>query len=249
MGTSTIARDEILQHVTTTMNNLVRTRQVRGSLFCNLPLLYPDGSFVTVKIDPVAHRFRVSDAGFAYREVEDVDAARSFKRTAEKFAEEAGVEVGDREVFVLVSDNQLERAVCDVAEVSWRIADQICNRAFDEDETVLADELNARLVKIFGSSSVQNPKIVLGASTTEWPVSAVVSFMGHAAIFQAVSNHAGSIYKASTAFRDLAILDPAPRLIAFVRDKKALGTKLALLAPGKIIEESQADEILKRAAA
>ena len=231
------------------ISELVRVQMVNGSYFVNLPILYPDGSFVTIKIDPQGHGFRISDGGFAYREAEDVGAARSFKRTAKRFAEEYETDVGDQAIFVDVSDDQIERAICDVAAVSWRVADHICSRAFDEDEAALADELSARLVKIFGEESVQGGKSIRGVSTNEWPVSAVVTSHGHSTVFQAVSNHAGSIYKASTAFRDLAGLNHAPRLVAFVRNKKTLGAKISLLAPGKVIEEAQPDYAIEKVAA
>jgi len=68
-------------------------------------------------------------------------------------------------------------------------------------------------------------------------------------VFQAVSPYANSIYKASTAFRDLGALDHPPKLIAVVRDKLALGNKLALLAPGRVIEQQQGDDLFQKVAA
>ncbi len=194
-----------------TVAELVRAKRINGSFFVNFPMLYPDGSFVTVRIDQAPGGLRVSDHGFAYREADDVGFARSFKRTANKIAEGTSVSVGDRIIFAIATPDQLHRAICEVAEVSWKVAEFICLRAFDEDEEVLSDELNERLVRVFGEPNVSGETQILGASTTEWNVSSVVNAGGHRAVFQAVSPYANSIYKASTAFRDLAALDTPPR--------------------------------------
>ena len=69
-------------------------------------------------------------------------------------------------------------------------------------------------------------------------------------MFHAVSNHPNAVFKTSTAFHDLANLDNAPKLVAVVRDKAALGSRLALLAQaGRVIEGEQPDEVYLRAVA
>jgi hypothetical protein len=240
---------EVELAVRETVDGLVRAKRVNGSFFVNLPILYPDGSFVTVKIDQVVGGLRVSDHGFAYREAEDVGAGRSFKRIANKYSEESAVCIGDRMIFRDVPIDQLHAAICEVAEISWKVADDICVRAFDEDEKALSNELNERLIKVFGAANVKEETNILGASTTPWSVSSVVRTNGHEAVFQAVSQHANSIYKASTAFRDLAALERPPRLVAVVRSKASLGNKLALLAPGRVVEQAQEDASFIKAAA
>lgn len=240
---------EIEAVVRSALADLVRVKRVNGGFFVNLPMLYPDGSCVTIRIDQIASGLRVSDNGFAYREADDVGHARSFRRTARSVAESKAVEVSDRMIYSDVSQEELFGAICEVAEVSWRVADHICERAFDEDEVVLSEELNDKLVKLFGEPNVSIDTQLLGASTTEWKVSSIVNSGGHKTVFQAVTPFANSIYKASTAFRDLAALDTPPKLIAVVRSKAALGNKLALLAPSRILEQSQADESFFKAAA
>lgn len=237
------------QAVEAAVRDLVRARRANGALYVNLPMLYPDGSFVTVRIDHSASGVRVSDAGFAYREADDVGAARSFRRTANRLVEETDVQVGDRLLFMDASIGTLERAICDVAEVSWRVANVISARALEEEDVALSEELSVRLRAIFGDANVVAGADIVGSSTTVWPVTALVTVDGSPIVFQAVSDHANSINRASTAFRDLSTLDKAPRLVAFVRSKAALGSKLALLAPGKIVEEGQGNDNLARAAA
>src|SRR3546814_17256881 len=71
---------------------LVEFRQVGASSYINMPLLYPDGSCVTLRIDRLSDRFRVSDNGFAYREIEDLGAERSFAGTARSEERRVGKE-------------------------------------------------------------------------------------------------------------------------------------------------------------
>jgi hypothetical protein len=48
-----------------------------------MPLLYPDGSFVTLKLDQAHGGIRVSDNGFAFRELEDTCASgKGYRRRA-----------------------------------------------------------------------------------------------------------------------------------------------------------------------
>ena len=63
--------------------SLVSAEHWADSSFVRLPLVYPGGSLVTVKIDPLgANRYRVSDAGFGFREIEEIGAQRSYARVA-----------------------------------------------------------------------------------------------------------------------------------------------------------------------
>jgi hypothetical protein len=228
---------------------LVRHSRIDRSHFVNLPILYPDGSYVTVRIEDVKSGVRISDAGFAFRQADDIGASRSFKRTAKKIAEAADVEMTGNVLFVETSINELERAVLDVAETSRRAAAKIWQKYFDEDDGGLSDELKERLAKVFGPSAVEEDTNILGSSTTNWDVSAIVKFPSHTAVFQSVTVHSNSVNKASTVFHDIAALERPPRLIAVVRNKAEFGTKLALLAPARVIETDQADEIFMKAAA
>ena len=137
----------------------------------------------------------------------------------------------------------------DVAETSRRVAAKIWQRFIDEEDAELTGELREKLIKVFGSAKVEEDKVIIGESTSPWEVSAVVTYKHHVAVFQSVSSHSNSIYKASTAFHDLSRLENPPRLIAVVRNKQLLGPKLALLAPGKVLESTQEDNLFERAAA
>ena len=69
-------------------------------------------------------------------------------------------------------------------------------------------------------------------------------------VFQAVSNHANSINRASTAFHDIAELPNPPARVAVVKDREEMGVNLRVLSQaGRVIQGDQPDEIYKKAAA
>jgi hypothetical protein len=232
--------------------SLISVHHFGHSSSLNLPLLYPDGSAVTLKIDPVGgNGTRVSDGGLSYRELEAIGAETSFPNTAQTVADEMGLLTNRRLIYVDTDTDGLFRAICDVAVASWRVVDTIYRRVASREETDIEDVLRERLVHIFGQKRVlKHGQKIVGASSSDWEVSAVVRTNGHDAIFQAVGAHPNSIYRATSAFHDLAALAKPPTLVAVVRDKNALGPRLGLLSQvGKVIEDRQPDSTFQRAAA
>lgn len=239
----------VAEEVEAAVSELVSTWCSGGSSFVNLPLLYPDGSFVTVKLDRSPGGIRVSDNGFAYRELEAIGASRSFARTAATVAEALDLQIDRRSVYTEVPREQLVRAICDVSLASWQIADRVYARVADADEAEIEDYLRDRLAKVFGPALKGTDQKIVGPSTTEWEVSAIVEKGGKRTIFHAVANHANSVFKTSAAFHDLERLEKPPNLVSVVRSKSALGSKFNILAQaGKVIEEEQPDEVYWRAA-
>lgn len=231
-------------------SSLVKARYLGGSTFINLPLIYPGGEFVTVKIDRHPNGVRVSDNGFAYRELESFGVQRSFANTAATIAEAETLEVNRRAIFVDVPIDQLERAICDVAIASWQVADRVIGRAADEEEAAIQEYLGERLVAIFGVAHVNAEQAKIKGQFAEWDVSAVVQTKKHLTVFHAVSNHPNSVFKTSTCFHDLAALEKPPHLVSVVRNKAALGPRYGLLSQaGRVIEEEQPDDVYLRAAA
>ena len=53
---------------------LVSCRNWGDASFISLPMVYPSGSFVTVRMTHISGGIRVSDSGFAYREAESFGA-------------------------------------------------------------------------------------------------------------------------------------------------------------------------------
>ena len=120
------------------VRDLVRVSNWGNSSFVNLPLIYPDGSSVTVKLDIVQAGqrvdevgVRVSDHGFAYRLLEQIGAQRSFGRTAGGVAEREELTVDKRSIYVDVPFDAVERAICDVAAASWSVVDRVYSKLSD----------------------------------------------------------------------------------------------------------------------
>jgi hypothetical protein len=240
---------EVSKAVEATARQLVALHQIGDSSFLNLPLLYPGGSSVTLKISPIIGGVRVSDGGFAYREIESIGAESSYPGTAQRVAEEMGIEYGRHVVFVDTNSDGLFGAICDVAAATWRIADSVYRKMADRDEVEIEDHLRVRLAAVFGDHRIKPEHKLKGASSSEWDVSAIVQVNGHSAVFQAVGVHPNSIYKATSAFHDLAALERPPTLVAVVRDKVALGSRIGLLSQvGRVIEDRQGDAVFQRAA-
>jgi hypothetical protein len=250
MTTRTMMPDEIEREVDAVARDLVRLQRVNGSTFINLPLLYPDGSSVTVRVDATAKGLRVSDNGFAFRDADDMGASRSFGQNKKAVAEEFGVQFAQKLIFTETAADGLFDAVCDVAAASWQIASRVFSRLPDEGEVALEEELAERLAGLFGPAHVEKNKQLHGASSVAWPVSALVSFPDHKTIFQAVGDNANSVNRSATAFRDLSLLPKPPRIVAVVRDLAALGARASLLtqASARIVEQASPDGRWKAAA-
>lgn len=236
--------------VEATVHGLVGHRQWGQTIYVSLPLIFPGGSQATVRVTPSREGFRIDDGGFAYRELEAISAERSFARTAGKIAERENLEVNRRVIFTSVDEDGLGRAMCDVAMASFAVADQVYRKLAEHEDDEIEDYLQERLVAVFGKAAILPPRKIRGYSSLEWEVSAQVKIDGHDAVFQAVGSHANSIYRARSAFGDLAELPSPPRLVAVVKDKQALGAKLTLLSQSaRVIESAQADEAYWKAAA
>lgn len=228
---------------------LVSCKSWGDASFISLPLVYPGGAFVTVRLTFASGGIRVSDAGFAYREADSFGAGRSFSRTAKTIAEMHDVLVGSRTIYVDVPANEVERAIFDVSATSHAVAERIVSRISDDGAVSISDELHERLDNLF-PQSVDYESTVTGASLTEWDVSAVTKLESKAAVFQIVANYPVAVFRASTAFHDIGALDNPPTLISVVVSKNAMGKNYGLLAQaGRVIEIGQGDDVYRRAAA
>lgn len=230
--------------------DLVSVSHWGDSSYVNLPMFMPSGSPVTVRVIGTGNAFKLDDGGFAYREAEAVGAERAFGRTAAKFAQSEGLTVGKRTIRTDASPNDLQRAICDVAAASYSTAHDISRRISEEGIDEIQDFLRERLETAFGGVRIESEQILKGASTHDWTVSNVIYLPKRIVVFQAVGNHAYSVYRASTAFHDLAELPVPPQCVAVVRDLQTLGANLNVLAQaGRVIQGDQTDDAYRRAAA
>lgn len=241
-------RTSIAELTNAIIPSLISFKAWGDASFVNLPMAYPSGAFVTIRLTHAPGGVRVSDSGFAYREIESFGAGRSFSKTAQNIVEEFDISVGRRSVFVDVPENEVERAILDVSAASHAIATRIVSRVSSEAEATITDELHERLDRLFPRTTYDGK--VVGSSSTEWEVSAISQFDGASAVFQIVTNYPVSIFRTSTAFHDISALDHPPRLISVVKSKKELGRNYSILAQaGRVVEIGQPDTAFERAAA
>jgi hypothetical protein len=124
---------EIARVVEAALRDIVAVRTHDGSSYVSVPLFYPSGSFVTVKIDQMPGCYRVSDNGFAFREIESIGAQRSFGKTIQAIVADANLVSDRRRIYVDVTRDHLVAAICEVASASWQVATKIYSRASDKD--------------------------------------------------------------------------------------------------------------------
>jgi hypothetical protein len=244
------AYSDLNQAVEKAVEEMLRVRHWGTQSFVSFPIYYPSGSSVTVRVSPAAGGFRVDDGGFAYRELECVGYERSFSSAADKARQSEGLDRDRRCLITHVDSEQLARAMSDVAMASWNVADRVFGKIADQEEKDIEEYLRDRLTVIFGATRLEERQTITGSSTNPWDVSAIVDVDGHEVVFQAVSDHANSVYRTSTAFHDLAALPNAPTLVSVVRDKAIMGRKLTMLSQaGRVIQSDQADADYWQAAA
>jgi hypothetical protein len=231
-------------------SELVRVSHWGDSSYINLPMFMPGGSPATVRVTGGDNSFRVDDGGFAYREAEAIGGERSFSRAAVRFAQAEGLTVGKRAISTMATADELQRAICDVGAASYSTAHDIYQRIADEGLDEIQDYLRERLETVFQGARIESEQTLKGASTHDWTVSNVIYLAERTVVFQAVGNHAYSIYRASTAFHDLGELPAPPQCVAVVKDLHALGANLNVLAQaGRVIQGDQTDDAYRRAAA
>lgn len=234
--------------VESAVRDLLSVRHWGGSSYVSLPMFFPSGAPVTVRVSGGSERFHVDDGGFAYRELESIGAHRSFGKAAPKIAEPEELQFDRRTIYVDTNVAELARAISDIGIASWNMVHAVVSRLAEGGEEI-EEYLRERLVRIFGPTHVEPDEKIIGSSTQEWEVSAILKLGGERTVFQAVADNPISIYRNSTAFHDLAALPTPPRLVAVVNDRKALGTRLSLLSQiSRVIESKQPDDAYQRAA-
>lgn len=231
-------------------SELVRVSHWGGASYITLPLIMPSGTSATVRISGNGTDFRVDDGGFAYRELEAIGAERSFPKAASKYAAYEELQTDRRLIFTYATEAELVRAICDVGTASHAVVDDVYRRLGDDGAAEIEDYLRERLEAIFVGARVEPEEEIKGASSHTWKMSAAVHLPSGLIVFQAVPNHAYSVYRASTAFRDLSELPNPPKCIAVVKDMRALGDNLNVLAQaGRVIQGDQPDDTYRIAAA
>lgn len=221
-----------------------------GASFVKLPILYPSGSTVVIRVTDAHPQFFVTDNGAGYDEADFMGGSSIYSRYAKPIAENAGVSFDSHAFFVLeATREQLPAAIVTVANCSQQAAAltayKLAERKFSDD----TDELYQRLVRVFPQRKVAKDVEIVGQSNTRWHVATLVTGP-RAVIFEPVSKHHSSVFAATTKFHDIAQAEEAPERVAVVRRKEDFKTYLAVLSQAaNVIERDVPDETIQRLAA
>lgn len=236
--------------VSNVVHSLVSARHESGGSFISMPVLYPSGSMVMVRIELHQEgRFLVSDMGLGFQEADLLGAGKIFTRSAATVAIRAGIHF-DRQVFSLgVRQEQLVAAATVIAGCSQEAVQLAAFKLDEHQKSDATDRLYQRLVRVFSSQNVVRDAEIRGASSTSWQVATLVTSDGHKAVYEPVAAHPNSVASALAKFVDLSQLERSPARIAVVRSKEALGTRLSLISTAaNVVEETVPDRTLERLA-
>ena len=250
-------RTDFAAAVEAASKELVSVDHRRDGSFIRLPMIYPSGAHVIVRVDEASqNEYFVSDYGMGYSESDMIGATHLYRRHAAQIANHSGISFDGNAFFVVrVSKDQIAGAAATVGNCSLEAVSiaalRLSERKFKDESALLHD----RLVSIFTEKLVSKDVGILGASQTEWHVSNVVkvpvqSGEIHTTIFEPVTKHHASIAAAVTKFHDIARLDNPPGRVVVVRRKDDFGTYLSVLSQAAdVIARDVPDSTLRRLAA
>jgi hypothetical protein len=252
----TMKRTEVTA-IAEAIQSLVSHEQVNGETYITLPLLYPSGTSVVVRVRVDGDSYFVSDMGMGWSEVEMMGGSQHlYNGIGKKIADASGVGFDTHAFFVLqIRNEQLVGAVITIGNCSLEAAMQSAFSIAERREREENDRLYARLVTLYRPRHIDVAKevIIRGASDHEWRASILATRdVLHRTMFEAVSNHGNSISAVATKFLDIGRSVSAPDRIAVVKSKRELGNFLGIIAPvsTRVIEaHANDDELLSLAAA
>lgn len=233
------------------VSRLVRVSQSGGATLISMPITYPSGSSVGIRVDRHARGYYVSDFASGYREAESFGAERSFKANVKKIIEAYGLEYGvGHQIGTIVTPEQLTGAIRIVAAASHEVVQRVFAAAPEWDEEEVAAGLYQRLVGLFGLDHVRAKASMAGASSVSWHFAARVNLDGQNAVFDVVSPHHASVFSTVSKFNDLIRLEAPTSTVAVVHSKAAMGKWLPLLSQtATVIEDDASDDTLRNVVA
>lgn len=202
-----------------------------------LPVLYPSGSFVTLRIGGGPREFVITDDGSAAQEADMAGATEFFHRAAKEVAERTGVKFDGNALFEIEAPaDNLPGFMAIVADASRRAAQLVAERHAERLDRRLKVGLAARLKEVFGEALIDVRPQVSGASTHAWPFDAAARLAGRTLLFAAVTPSAVSVSSAYLKLDDVKRLGDGPRTVAvltrpaaFREDQRLILGRAALL--------------------
>ncbi|WP_297781435.1 hypothetical protein [uncultured Roseovarius sp.] len=226
---------------------LVACEAISGSQYVTTPLMYASGGYVVVRVEQAGDEYLVSDFGTGHEEAQFMGGEIIYKHVAKNIAETNGVQFDTFAFFVLrATVAQLPGAIATIANSSQEAVNitalKVSERKNRDDNAMLFE----KLASAFGRNNIARDAHIIGASNTEWHISSLVTVDNRQVAFEAVSKHPNSIVHAAAKFSDIARIEDAPRRVAVVTDKKALGTYLGVLSHNASVIERRVEDRVYR---
>jgi len=233
------------------VGSLVRTSAWGNAYLVSVPLIYPSGTTVGVKVAPSKGSYVVSDFGLGWREAEGYEAQRSFGAHAGRIKEQVGVEyTAGHEFQMFATERQLASAIRRVAYASHRAAVKAFHSLPEACEQEIGAALYQRLRDTFGNANVTSELKLPGASNIEWPFAAQVMQGKRRVLFDVVSPQWASVVAAKSKFSDVRHLGADTVPVAVVDSIDAMGKWLPLISQeAEVIEGDIGADELRRVVA
>ncbi|WP_342152379.1 hypothetical protein [Methylorubrum sp. SB2] len=217
-----------------------------------LPVLYPSGSCVGLRIGGGGKGFMITDDGGACAEADMAGASEFFHRAARETAERCGVRFDGHEMFEIEAPSEaLPGFMAIVADASRRAAQLVAERQAERLDRRFRTGLADRLISVFGSDRVDIRPQVSGASTHAWLFDAAARLGERTVLFAAVTPSAVSVSSAYLKLDDVARLPGAPDTVAVLSRHSLFrqDQRLILGRTARIIDATASDEAFRRIAA
>ncbi len=221
---------------------LVHAEHGVGNSVIRLPLLYPSGANVVVRVEGAEDRYFVSDSGFGYHEADLMGATLIYARHGKSIADNAGVRFDNQAFFVIeASRDQLPGAVVTIANCSQEAATLSAYKLAERKSVDEGDALYERLITVFPRQDVVKHAEIIGSSETKWPVAALVTVpsFSQKSIFEPVTKFHASVVNAAAKFHDISRLENAPARIVVIRKKAEFGPWLGLLSQAASVIDAE----------
>lgn len=227
---------------------LVRASAWGQSYLISLPLIYPSGTAVGVKVTPSHGEYVVTDGGLGFREAEDLEGQRSFGAHAGRIKDTVGVEyTTDHEFRMIANAQQLPTAIRRVGFASHRAVVKTLHSLPEVSEHEIGAELFQKLRDTFGKENVAGELKLPGASNIAWPFAAQVLQGKRRVLFDVVSPRWTSVVSAKSKFSDVRHLGKNTVPVAVVDSIDAMGKWLPLITQeAEVIEVGVSADELRR---
>jgi hypothetical protein len=216
-----------------------------------LPILYPGGAPVVIRVRRDDDQFIVNDQGNGYVAAEHMGGASTYLKLAPAVAAMNGVEFDGHMMFAArVTREWLPSTIIFAAAASRQAVERTAEKMTVDLEQSLRANLQDRLRHTFRDRVSLDVEIA-GGSTKKRKFAARIDAGDHVSVFDLVTPHHVSINGAIVKFQDIAQLDAPVSGVAVLSDQNKVDTgDIALLSQwaSKIIPLNANDATLREAA-